>query len=116
LEAARSLRKAASAIDEGIAVSIFPEGTIPATAPRMKPFKDGAFKLAIAKGVPIVPITFLDNWRLFGDPQDLLSRGRPGIARAVVHPGIPTQGLTDADLGNLRRQVFQVIEAPLRHT
>jgi len=113
MEAARSLQKAAAAIDAGVTVSIFPEGTIPRTAPRMKPFKDGAFKLAIDKQVPIVPITFRDNWRLFGDPQNLLSRGRPGIARAVVHASIPTKGLTDADLDNLRRQVFHVIESPL---
>ncbi len=113
MEAARSLVKAAATIDAGVAVSIFPEGTIPKTAPRMKQFKDGAFKLAIDKQVPIVPITFRDNWRLFGDPLVLLSRGRPGIARAVVHASIPTKGLTDADLDNLRRQVFQTIQSPL---
>lgn len=112
-EAARSLVKAARALEQGASIAIFPEGTIPHTAPRMKAFKDGAFKLAIEKQVPIVPITFLDNWRLFGDPEDLLSRGRPGIARAVVHPPIPTRGLTEADLDNLRRRVFETIQAPL---
>ncbi|HEY0976247.1 MAG TPA: lysophospholipid acyltransferase family protein [Flavobacteriales bacterium] len=112
-EAARALMKAARAIDQGISVAIFPEGTIPLTAPRMKLFKDGAFKLAIEKQVPIVPITFLDHWRLFGDPEQPLSRARPGIARAVIHPAIPTTGLTEADLDNLRQRVFATIEAPL---
>lgn len=113
-EAVRALMKAASAIGQGICVSIFPEGTIPATAPRMKPFKDGAFKLAIDKQVPVVPITFLDNWRLFGDPEKLLSRGRPGIARAVVHPAISTIGMGPGDVDTLRRRVFDAIEEPLR--
>lgn len=113
-EAVRALAKAALAIERGVSVSIFPEGTIPHTAPRMKPFKDGAFKLAIDRQVPIVPITFLNNWRLFGDPEDPLSRARPGIARAIVHPPIPTTGLTAADLDNLRRRVFDTIEGPLR--
>lgn len=112
-EAAKAFLRAAKAIDEGASITIFPEGTIPASAPRMKPFKDGAFKLAIEKQVPIVPVTFLDHWRLFGDPEDLLSRGRPGIARCVVHPHVPTKGLTEADLPALRQQVFEIIQGPL---
>lgn len=113
-EAAKALMKAARALDHGTCVSIFPEGTIPHTAPRMKAYKDGAFKLAIEKQVPIVPITFVNNWKLFGDPEDPLSRARPGIARAVVHAPIPTTGLTEADLDNLRRRTFDTIERPLR--
>ena len=113
IEAAKAFRKAAHAIDRGTSIALFPEGTIPAYTPRMKPFKDGAFRLAIEKQVPIVPITFIDHWRLFGEPLELLSRARPGIARAVVHAPIPTQGLTMDDLVSLRRKVFEVIEGPL---
>jgi len=113
VEAAKAFRRAAKALDRGTSLAIFPEGTIPGTTPRMKPFKDGAFKLAIEKQVPIVPVTFLDHWRLFGEPTDVMSRARPGIARAVVHPAIPTQGLTMDDLVDLRAQVFRTIETPL---
>ncbi len=112
-EAARAFRKAAEAIDRGTSVALFPEGTIPTFTPRMKPFKDGAFRLAIEKQVPIVPITFLDHWRLFGEPTEWLSRARPGIARAIQHEPIPTHGLTLDDLVDLRRRVFEVIEGPL---
>jgi len=111
--AAKAFRRAAQAIDRGTSIAIFPEGTIPRTVPRMKPFKDGAFRLAIEKQVPILPITFLDHWRLLGDPGDPTSRARPGIARAVVHPPIHTKGLTLADLADLRQRVFEVIEEPL---
>lgn len=113
IEAAKAFRKAAQAIDRGTSIALFPEGTIPAYTPRMKPFKDGAFRLAIEKQVPIVPITFVDHWRLFGEPVELLSRARPGIARAVVHAPIPTKGLTMDDLVALRRKVYEVIEGPL---
>jgi 1-acyl-sn-glycerol-3-phosphate acyltransferase len=113
-EAARALMKAGRAIDLGVSVSIFPEATIPQSSPRMKTFKDGAFRLAIEKQVPIVPITFLDNWRLLGDPEKWSSRGHPGIARAVVHPPVPTKGLAVSDIDALRRHVFDIIEAPLR--
>jgi 1-acyl-sn-glycerol-3-phosphate acyltransferase len=112
-EAARAFRKAAQAIDRGTSIAIFPEGTIPAYTPRMKPFKDGAFKLAIEKQVPIVPVTFLDHWRLFGEPLELFARARPGIARVVIHDPIATTGLADADVASLRRKVYEVIEGPL---
>ncbi len=113
IEAAKAFRRAAQAIDRGTSIAIFPEGGIPAFAPRMKPFKDGAFRLAIEKQVPIVPMTFVNHWKLFGEPAELLSRARPGVARAVVHQPIATKGLTEADLVALRRQVFEVIEGPL---
>lgn len=113
VEAAKAFRRAAQAIDDGACIAIFPEGTIPLTAPRMKHFKDGAFKLAIEKQVPIVPITFVNHWKLFGDPQDPLSRGRPGVARIVVHRPIETAGLRDADLVGLRNTVFETIQTPL---
>jgi len=113
MEAARALRHAADAIDRGSCIALFPEGTIPDSAPRMKHLKNGAFRLAIEKQVPIVPVTFLNHWKIFGDPEDLLSRGRPGIARAIVHPPIPTGGMTEADLVRLRMKVHAVIEAPL---
>ena len=64
--------------------------------------------------VPIVPITFLDHWKLFGDPGDLLSRGHPGFAHAVRHPYIDTKGMTEADLDDLRRRVHDAIEGPLK--
>ncbi len=112
--AARAFMKAGQALERGISVCIFPEGTIPPSVPRMKSLKDGAFRLAVDKQVPIVPITFLDNWRLFGDPETLLGRGHPGRARVVVHPAIPTRGLLPGDIDNLRHQVFEAIESPLR--
>lgn len=113
VEAAKAFRKAAKALDRGTSLAIFPEGTIPAFTPRMKPFKDGAFRLAIEKQVPIVPITFRDHWRLFGEPVELHGRARPGVARAVVHPPISTAGLTMDDLVALRARVYRTIEEPL---
>lgn len=113
LEAAKAFRKAAQALDRGTSIAIFPEGTIPAFTPRMKPFKDGAFKLAIEKQVPIVPVTFLDHWRLFGEPVEVMARARPGISRAVVHAPISTTGLTETDLVDLRTRVYRIIEEPL---
>ena len=52
---------AARKLDEGATLIIFPEGRIPDDAPNLHKFKPGAFKLAIEKKIPIVPVTFLDN-------------------------------------------------------
>ncbi|QQR87591.1 MAG: 1-acyl-sn-glycerol-3-phosphate acyltransferase [Flavobacteriales bacterium] len=114
-EAAKSLRRAERALRDGASIALFPEGTIPLTAPRMKHFKDGAFIMAITKQVPIVPVTFTDNWRLFGEPTQLLSRGHPGRARGIIHPHIDTKGMTEADVATLRHRVFDVIEGPLKN-
>ncbi|MBK8499879.1 MAG: 1-acyl-sn-glycerol-3-phosphate acyltransferase [Flavobacteriales bacterium] len=113
MEAAKAFRKAAQAIDRGTSIAIFPEGTIPVHTPRMKPFKDGAFKLAIEKQVPIVPISFLDHWRYFGEPLEIMARARPGVARAIVHEPVSTAGLTEADLVDLRARIYRIIEEPL---
>lgn len=114
MEAARALAKAGEAIDRGVCVSIFPEGTISPNAPALLPFKDGAFRLAVRKQVPVVPVTFLDNWNLLGDPEKPLSAGRPGVARVVVHQPQMPSGRGHEHVDDLRRRVFEAIEAPLR--
>lgn len=113
VEAHKAFRKAEERIEQGACIAIFPEGTISPNAPEMIKFKNGAFKMAVEKQVPIVPVTFKHNYKLFGDPEILLSRGRPGISQAVIHPHIETKGLTDADLVSLRTQVFDVINSAL---
>jgi len=113
IEAHKAFLKAAQRIDDGACLAIFPEGTISPNVPEMLRFKNGAFKLAVDKQVPIVPVTFKNNYKLFGDPETLLSRGRPGISNAVIHPHIETKGMTEDDLVSLRAQVFEVINSAL---
>lgn len=114
--AARALVAASRALRAGECVALFPEGTIPASAPRMKKFKDGAFKLAIEHQVPIVPVTFRNNWRLFGEPLLLWVPAGPGIAKAVQHPHIDTTGMDMNDIDTLRHRVFAEIDSALPKT
>lgn len=75
-------------------------------------FKNGPFKLAIENQVPIVPITFMNNWLLL--PDDFQNRiGHPGIARVIIHEPIPTTGMTENDLEGLKEKVYQVINRPI---
>jgi 1-acyl-sn-glycerol-3-phosphate acyltransferase len=104
-KAATSFTLAKKAVKEGWSLVIFPEGGIPDEgSPTMIPFKKGAFKLAKALNVPIIPISFTNHYKLFSDPTDLLGPARPGISKVFIHQAImPTAiaGMTETELLNV---------------
>lgn len=73
---------------------IAPEGTRSLT-PRLGAFKKGAFHVAMAAGVPIVPIVLVNA--LDALPKHGLVI-RPATIEVVVHPPIATAGWTAAGL------------------
>jgi putative phosphoserine phosphatase/1-acylglycerol-3-phosphate O-acyltransferase len=78
----------------GKSLAVAPEGTRSGTG-RLGSFKKGAFRLAMAGGVPVIPIVFRnanDVWPL--GTQFM----RPGTVDVVVHPPIPTDNWTDENL------------------
>ncbi len=54
-EAIKALQPAVSALQQGLSIAIAPEGTR-SLGPRLGPFKKGAFRIAMAARVPVVPI------------------------------------------------------------
>jgi len=108
----KAFMEAAEGIDEGRSMFLFPEGTISKDA-RLKPFKNGSFKLAIEKQVPIVPITFLNNWKLLQNGGFFKANGRPGLAKVIIHKPIETKGMTEADLVSLRERVYKIIASDI---
>lgn len=110
----RALIRAGEALDAGSSLVIFPEGGIQEPTPRLAPFKNGPFKLAIEKQVPVVPVTFLTNWAILPDGRKKRHGGRPGFARAVIHKPISTIGMTEIDVPRLRQSVFSIIDHCLR--
>lgn len=87
-----------------VSVMIFPEGTRSKTA-EMLPFKDGAFRLAVEAGVPILPLA------LYGTRSAIARRDwRINPAHAVVQvlEPEPTAGVTD--IAALRERVRVRIE------
>lgn len=109
----KAYNRAIRDIDKGISVGIFPEATIPESSPELGRFKNGAFKLAIEKQIPIVPVVFLDNWRLMPDTEGKWCKGGPGVSRVVVHDPIQTSGMTERDVAALRGRVFDLIRYTL---
>ncbi len=98
-----SLEPALRALRRGLSIAIAPEGTrSPAT--RLGRFKRGAFLLAQAANVPIVPITFRNA--LDALPKHGLIV-RPANIEVIVQPPISTEGWTSADL---EREIEKVRE------
>ena len=99
-------------LDEGQIPLIFPEGSIPKSSPVLGNFKIGAFRLAIEKKVPIVPVSMIDNSTRFPDKKPIIAR--PGKMRVTIHRPIPTENLNVEDAEQLKQKVFTIIEAELK--
>ena len=113
-KAARSFGLAKKAVQEGWSLVIFPEGTIPDDGnPAMLPFKAGAFKLAKELAVPIVPITFTNNFQLFSDPERLFGPARPGVSRVYIHPFLSAEKVNELSEKELLNTCFDTINGPL---
>jgi 1-acyl-sn-glycerol-3-phosphate acyltransferase len=89
-----------------VSVMIFPEGTRSPTE-ELLPFKDGAFKLAIEAGVPILPIAVAGTRHCMAKHSFAFRRAR---AKARVLAPIPTTGLTSHDVAALRDRTRDVID------
>lgn len=85
-------------------MTIFPEGTRSKGGP-VAEFKGGAFRAATSAKVPVVPVTIDGTWHLFEE------RGRihGGTVRVVIHPPIPTAGMSRQQVRELPEQVRQQI-------
>ncbi len=82
-----ALRPAIEALRQGRSMLIAPEGTR-SVGGRLGPFKKGAFHVALAARVPIVPIVFHDSWKRLRPGSGIV---RPGIVHVTVLPPIPTK-------------------------
>ena len=72
-----SLTKSRKAAKDGFNLAFFPEGGIVTPSPpKMSPFKDGAFVLASEQQIPILPIVFLDNFKILPDDNQFLLKRR----------------------------------------
>lgn len=98
-------------LDQGQTPLIYPEGTIPAKAPQLGNFKIGAFRLAIEKGIPIVPVTMPNNAQCFPD-QKPIRLNRQDL-KVIIHRPIPTTNLKAEDAPQLMKEVFHIIESEL---
>jgi 1-acyl-sn-glycerol-3-phosphate acyltransferase len=107
IAARASLQAAAERIrNEDLSVWVLPEGHRN-TKPEMLPFKKGAFHLAIAAQVPVIPFATSPMWTVLDAHRWMV---RPGTVRVRFMPPIPTAGMTDDDVDALSRSARAAIE------
>tara|TARA_R110000850_G_scaffold271031_2_gene404871 strand:+ start:266497 stop:267240 length:744 start_codon:yes stop_codon:yes gene_type:complete len=100
-------------LNEGLSICIFPEGGVPEDESIvLDEFKDGAFRLAIDYGLPIVPITLHDNKKRFS--YTFLS-GSPGKMRVKMHKFIATKKESKENKRNIKEDVRNIILRELQH-
>ncbi|MDF2433452.1 MAG: 1-acyl-sn-glycerol-3-phosphate acyltransferase [Mucilaginibacter sp.] len=109
----RAFKTAAERLKQRISVVIFPEATIPAEyPPKLHPFKNGAFKLAIELKIPILPVSSINTWKILWN-TGMEYGSRPGISDIFVHKPIETAHLTLDDADALRDEVYELIKQKL---
>jgi 1-acyl-sn-glycerol-3-phosphate acyltransferase len=102
--------RAQKRLNSGLSICIFPEAGVPPEHIVLDNFKDGAFKMALAHQIAIVPITFLDNKKRF---SFTFYSGKPGYLRVKVHRFIPTKDLQEDGINELRDKVRSLIHNTL---
>lgn len=88
----------------GISVLIFPEGTQNRTDKPLQPFFDGAFRIAIETQQPILPMVILGAGTLMPPRKGVIY---PGAIKIIILEEIPTAGLLQKDLGDLKEKVMK---------
>ncbi|MEO6066384.1 MAG: lysophospholipid acyltransferase family protein [Gemmatimonadales bacterium] len=106
LESARdAMARSLVVLRQQVSVMIFPEGTRSKSG-EMLPFKDGAFRLAIEAGVPVLPLVVTGTRNALAKHD---WRMNPADATVTVLEPIETTGLTLNDVGALKERVRSVI-------
>ena len=108
---ARSVQILKSVLRKEISVLVFPEGTFNMSHEPLKDFYDGAFRIAIETGTPIMPVLFLNTYDRM-HYRSIFSLN-PGKSRSVFLPEINVEGLSLGDVPELKRQVFSLMSEEL---
>lgn len=127
--AIQSLKEAGDELKQkSTSLWMFAEGTRASQeVPGLRPFKKGAFHLAVDAQIPIIPVVCENYWRIYhkgvfgGDRLKIRGACRLDLldgslitAPAIVLPPIPTEGLTAAHVDELamktRRDMLQVLK------
>lgn len=99
-------RRAQKRLQKGLSICIFPEGGVPDEAIILDDFKGGAFKMAIAHQIPIVPMVFFDNKQRL---PFTLTKGKPGKSRVKVLQFFETKALDERVKISLCEEVRELI-------
>jgi 1-acyl-sn-glycerol-3-phosphate acyltransferase len=98
-------RRTMAALDSGVSLVVFPEGGRTLDG-HLRPFKDGAFRMAVQFGYPVVPVAVTGSFEFNRKGNWMLNPGK--IVVYLLDP-IETKDLTKADVQTLRDRAYQAI-------
>ena len=97
-------------LDQGYSLGIFPEGGIKTEkVPKMAPFKNGAFAMALEKQVPILPVSLLGAYKIM--KGSFYINWSP--CEIVCHKPIYTNGFTTKDVDAFREKCYKILQSEL---
>jgi len=94
-------------VEQGLNMTIYVEGKRSFDG-KLLPFKKGPFYLAVACGVPVIPITIVGTHYTMPKARFAI---RPGLVKVIFHPPIETKDFGDRDC--LMEKVRSTIESGL---
>ena len=97
-------------LSKKVSVMVMPEGTRSPTE-QLLPFRDGAFRVAVELGLPVLPIAVAGTRNAMAKGSFRFNRAR---AEARVLEPVETTGMTAADVPQLRDLVRDRIDAARR--
>jgi 1-acyl-sn-glycerol-3-phosphate acyltransferase len=103
----RSYTQMKEVLAMGLHMCIYPEGTRNRTGKPLKEFKDGAFRLAIETGKPVIPAVLFNTARVL--PPNRSFYFWPGTIYMKFLPPVSVEGLKPEDTPRLRQQVFDLM-------
>ena len=107
-----SIIKLKGLISRGTSILIYPEGSMNRTELLLRPFYDGAFRIAIETQTPLLPMVVINAGSLFRPGTAYI---QPGKIRVKFGEPIPTAGLTLHDAPVLKQQIHRMMEAMLEN-
>jgi putative phosphoserine phosphatase / 1-acylglycerol-3-phosphate O-acyltransferase len=107
--AREALEPVVDRLRDGTSIAIAPEGTRTPT-PRLRPFKKGAFHIAMQAGVPLVPVVLRNAGQLMWRGEAVV---HPGTLQVAVLEPVPTDGWRVDDLNDHVARVRASFEATL---
>jgi 1-acyl-sn-glycerol-3-phosphate acyltransferase len=94
-------RQSRHVIERGHSLIIYPEGTRSRSG-EPQPFKKGAFTMAAAAGMPLLPLTIHGTREVWAPASPWI---HPGTVRVVIDPPVPTADATKTEVAELRARM-----------
>jgi 1-acyl-sn-glycerol-3-phosphate acyltransferase len=105
-------QRAKTALDSGISLIAFPEGSRTRTG-HVGEFQKGVFSMAQKFGTPIVPMSIVGSYQFFQTGNWMLF---PEKITVILHDTIETSQVAKADVEDLRARVQQIVSEPVEES